>query len=235
MFPGRVEAAALSLGTRRGDCWGARKHVSQGPREAPAVPSKLWMEGLKYCSFHRVKPGSLLSYSIISEVGQTPQNIQQTHETCLLFMALLLAGAGGEGAWEGRGGLLWLRCGPWDSASHRNHHPLHKPKPCLPGASCWAWSSGTGEETLTPAGALTPADRSKLDHRQDSLSQRSRVGASGLDSTARSPTPTRGSSFHPLQTGGLENWACGQRGDSEPRRSSRAAELRALPETPRLP
>jgi len=67
-----------------------------------------------------------------------------------------------------------------------------------------------------------------LDRRQDSLSQRRRVGASGLDSAARSPTPTRGCHFTLFKQEASENWACEQRGRQRARRAAGAAELRAL-------
>ena len=139
--PGKDGGAARSSGTRGETARGARKRVSQGPRETPAVPHQLWMEGLKYCSFHRVKPGSILSYSVISEVGQTPQK----HSTKPMKPAFFSWPC----SWQGRrrGGRLGGEgvdpvaqvCGaPQDSASHRN--PVHtpcRPEPCLPGAACW--------------------------------------------------------------------------------------------------
>ena len=134
---------------------------------------------------------------------------------------------------------LWLRCvGPAGLGITPEFRPHPLQARALPprGLVLGHGAQGQGEETLAPAGALTPAQTRgyNLDHRQDSLSQRSRVGASGLDSTARSPTPTRGCHFTLFKQEALENWACGQRGRQQACRAASTAELRALRE-PRLP
>ena len=105
---------------------------------------------------------------------------------------------------------LWLRCvGPAGLGITPEFRPHPLQARALPprGLVLGHGAQGQGEETLAPAGALTPAQTRgyNLDHRQDSLSQRSRVGASGLDSTARSPTPTRGCHFTLFKQEALEN------------------------------
>lgn len=147
--PGKDGDAAPSSGTRGETAQGTRNHVSQGPRETPVVPHQLWMEGLKYCSFRRVKSGSILSYSIISEVGQTPQkHSTKFMKPCLLFMALLLAWAeAGREAGRGGGWTLWLRCvGPCRTQRHTGipSTPSTGPSPASQGPRAGAGSSGTG-------------------------------------------------------------------------------------------
>lgn len=116
---------------------------------------------------------------------------------------------------------LWLRCvGPAGlGITPESHpHPLHAQALPPRGLMLGRGAQGQGEETLAPAGALTPAQTrgNNLDHRQDSLSQRSRVGASGLDSTARSPTPTRGCHFTLFKQEGWRTGHVGREGDSRP-------------------
>lgn len=116
---------------------------------------------------------------------------------------------------------LWLRCvGPAGlGITPESHpHPLHTQALPPRGLVLGRGAQGQGEETLAPAGALTPAQTRgyNLDHRQDSLSQRSRVGASGLDSTARSPTPTWGCHFTLFKQEGWRTGHVGREGDSRP-------------------
>lgn len=146
--PGKDGDAARSSGTRGETARGARKRVSQGPRETPAVPHQLRMEGLKYCSFHRVKPGSLLSYSVISEVGQTPQK----HSTKPMKPAFFSWPC----SWRGRrqGGRLGGEgldpvaqvCGARRTRRHTGipSTPPAGPSPASQGPRAGARSSGTG-------------------------------------------------------------------------------------------
>ena len=82
-----------------------------------------------------------LLFNYLGGWTNTTKTFNQIHETLPSFHGLAPGmGGGGEGGWEGRGvDPVAQVCGaPQDSASHRN--PVHtpcRPKPCLPGASCW--------------------------------------------------------------------------------------------------
>lgn len=139
-FPGRMETLPTPQGPE-GRLLGARGSESargQGnARGSPPAPDGRF-EILFFSSGETRFNPQLFSY--LRGWTNTTKTFNQTHETGLLFMALLLAGPeAGREAGRGGGGPcgsgVW---GPQDSASHRN--PVHtpcRPEPCLPGAACW--------------------------------------------------------------------------------------------------